>query len=156
MGGKIRAMTMLNPRQSQAKRGERSTEAVIVRASRPIPAPCGHGMPRSLMTLKERKLWEVRTMGTSFLALWLESARNCERRPEVALRLLMWTMKGHAVHLSCSFPRLWVLIASPLHSCSQQIPAKASPHPVVTHHPLFPGLRTYLERSPLFAPLLTI
>jgi hypothetical protein len=156
-------MTIMNSPQSQAKRDETNTEVVIgdcrleiVRVPQLVAAPCGHGgIPRSLMMLKEWKLWNVRTTETTFSTLCSGSVRNSELRPEVSLRLPMWTTKGRG---SCpaSSHQLWVLFASPLHPYSQRTAAKVLPRHVVARHPSFPVLQPYLERSPLFAALLTI
>lgn len=156
-------MTITNFPQSQARRGETSTEVAIgdcrleiVRVSQLVAGPCGHGgIPRSLMMLKERKVWNVRMTETSFSTLCSVSVRNFEQKPQAFLRLPMWITKGRG---SCpaSSHQLWVLFASPPHPYSQRASAKVPLHHVGARHPPLPVLQPYLERSPLFAALLTI
>ena len=155
-------MTTTDFPQNRARTGETSTEVVIgdcrseiVRVPQLVAG--GHGgIPRLLMMLKGKKLWNVRMTETTFSAPCAGSARNSERRPEVSLRRPMWTTKCHANCPAASSPRLWVLIASPPHPYSQRISAKVPPRHVVARHPFFPVLQPYPERSRLFAALLTI
>lgn len=157
-------MMIPNPPRSQAKTDEKSTEvvigdchSVIVRVPQLVPGPCGDaGIPWLLTTLKERKVWNAKLMGTTISALRSRSARNSERRPQVSLKLLTWTTERHVDYPASSPHLLWALFASPPHLNSRRIFAKVPPPHAVVCRSLFLVLQTYLERSPLFAPPPTI